>query len=126
MKYIIENKEQFRQYQEAFRQLSRAKMATSEDHVLYNLLRGRDLKRGFTPLTNEKKINAHYAKTVWRNFDFALNSLKSDIKHRAHSKDWYQKYGTPESAVPFCMRYGETITEQQWDAIVVALEVSNG
>lgn len=125
MKYIIENKEQFRQYQEAFRQLSRAKMATSEDHVLYNLMRGRDLKNGFTPLTNEKKINAHYAKSPWRNFDAALNSLKSSIKHRAHSKDWYEKYGK-DTTPPFCMRYGETITEQQWEEILVALGAYNG
>lgn len=122
MNYLITDKSQFHLYQQAFRQLANAKMATVEDHILYNLLRGKDLKRGFTPITNPVKLNADYYKNEWRAFDQALSSLKSSIRHRAHNKQWYEKYGKPgETIVPTCMKYGETISEELWEAILKTL-----
>jgi hypothetical protein len=106
MEYIIQDKQQFRQYQEAFRQLSRSKQATVEDHILYNLIRGKDLKRGFTPITSEKKLNAHYSKNAWLAFDAACNNLAWNIR---------SKHST------FKDRYGETITTEQWDKLLVAV-----
>jgi hypothetical protein len=106
MEYIIQDKQQFKQYQEAFRQLSRDKKATKEDHILYNLIRGKDLKLGFTPITRESKLNAHYSKNAWRTFDEALNNLSWNIK---------SKHGD------FKTRYGETITTEQWDQLLVKL-----
>ncbi len=123
MNYVIPDKQQFKQYQEAFRQLSRGKIATTQDHVLYNLIRGRDLRCGFSPFVNEKKINSHYNKNPWRTFEYAVNNLKFNIKHRKTQREHHersgQKYGW---AVPFCMRYGETLTEEHWTNILTVLE----
>ena len=120
--YILTDKQQYKQYRQAFRQLARAKLITAEDHILYNLVRGKDLKFGFTPITREAKLNAHYSKDGFRAFNAALASLKHNIKSRARMKEWYIKHGTTHDVqAPLCMRYGETISEEMWDAFEVAL-----
>ena len=113
--YIIQDKQQFKQYQQDFRALSSSKEATAEDHILYNLIRGKDLKRGFTPITNERKLNADYYRHEWRTFERALSNLKHQIKNREREKQWFEKYG---GQAPLHMRYGNSLPETIWDEIL--------
>lgn len=80
MEYIITDKQQFRQYQTEFRNMSRAKAATAQDHILYNLIRGKDLKRGFTPITNTNKLTSNYSNNVWHAFSAAKSDLTWALK----------------------------------------------
>lgn len=123
MTYFFEDKQQYFTYQEAFRQLSRGKLATSEDHILYNFIRNRDLKCGFSPLVNPKKIDP-YTKDEWRGFNDALRSLNYSLADRAYLKDRYEKYGKnrEDAIVPLTLRYGETITEELWTKITEAFK----
>lgn len=38
---------------------SKSTPLSAEHYILYNLLRGKDLREGFTPIKNEAKLNAH-------------------------------------------------------------------
>ncbi|TFH10165.1 MAG: hypothetical protein E4H14_03055 [Candidatus Thorarchaeota archaeon] len=69
--FIIQDKEQFKTIQARFQERSRKKLATAVDHVFYNIVRGRDMKHGFTPLTNENKLKNSYNNQPWANFTYA-------------------------------------------------------
>jgi len=119
-KFILNDKQQFKQYQLAFRQLAHTKQATAVDHILYNLLRGKDLKRGFTPITNETKLNNNARKEPeWYTFKLALSELIFSISGAERRKTWFATYG---GRVPVCLYYGEIITQDQWIGIQQALE----
>jgi hypothetical protein len=105
MDYIIQDKQQYWQYQEAFRTRARNKQTTAQDHILYNFIRGKDLKRGFTPITNANKLSANYANNQWHAFSQALQDLTWALK---------SKHAT------FKSRY-ENITEEQWTQILEVL-----
>lgn len=122
MTYILETKEQFLQYRVAFKQFSHRKMAKVEDHLLYNLLRAKDPKHGFTPISNEGKLRGTgFTPNPHRAYALGRNSLFYNIKHRKHLKDWYIKYGAPNgSEMPFCLKYGDTVTEEMWEKIAQA------
>jgi hypothetical protein len=50
---------------------------TAVDHIFYNALRGHDLKRGFSPIQDQRRLdNGH---TEWRSFDDALREAQSAI-----------------------------------------------
>ena len=72
MNFII-NKEEYLKLVAAWKSIPHR---TAQDHILYNMLRGHDLKRGFSPIQTESKLaNGMLA---WQAFDTA--------KHNA----WYQ------------------------------------
>lgn len=74
--FIIQDKEQFKTIQARFQERSRNKLATAVDHVFYNIIRGKDLKHGFTPLTNENKLKNSYNNYPWANFTHAKAMVK--------------------------------------------------
>jgi hypothetical protein len=113
MNHIL-NKDQFKQYQYAFRQRSRAKQATMLDHVLYNLLRGKKLERGFTPITNKNKLAAGRSEYPWRTITVQF-IYRCSIENFAQQKRYFAGYG---GDVPMCVYYEELITQKQWQEIV--------
>ena len=113
--FILNDKHQFYRFQEAFRQRSRTKQASVTDHILYNLLRGKDLKRGFTPITNPYKLSNDCAVRPWRTFSAAIHSLRYSITNCEWQKRHFATYG---GRVPMCVYYGEIITPDQWQEIL--------
>lgn len=51
---IFETKEQYLQMKESW---AKTENHTNVQHMMYNILRGYELNRGFTPLINQKKID---------------------------------------------------------------------
>ncbi len=70
MNYIIERE----QYNGIVATWKNLKSHTAEDHIIYNALRGFDIKRGFTPITNKNKLVNGLAE--WSGFKTALNNAK--------------------------------------------------
>jgi len=122
--FIFSSKEQFQKFQSTFRVYARLKNVTSMEHILYNFIRDKDLKRGFTPIKNERKLNADYYRKEWRAFETALHDLGNSIHGRVGRKDWYEKYGSkvPGVQLPICMKYKDVISEEMWDAIYAKLK----
>lgn len=118
MTHFFEHKQQYVAFRETFRKLSREKQASSSDHILFNFIRGRDLKFGFSPLKNPQKIGNRNG-DEWGGFQQALSTLRHQIRHRAHSIQFHQKYG---GFTPFTLRFGETLTDEQWTKILGELE----
>jgi hypothetical protein len=61
------------------------KSHSSSDHILYNALRGFDLKRGFSPVINPIKL-ANGQKS-FGSFRFSLSNLKQSFKAPVHYKN---------------------------------------
>lgn len=53
---FITSKEEFLFIQKAFKEKARSKQITADDIVLYNIIRGKNIDRGFTPITNTTKL----------------------------------------------------------------------
>jgi hypothetical protein len=53
---FILSKEEFLSFQTLFKARAQAKQTRSTDILLYNIIRGKDLHRGFTLVTNPKKL----------------------------------------------------------------------
>ena len=123
--YTFSNKEQFQQYQSAFRAFSRDKNVSAQEHILYNFIRNKDLKRGFTPITNSKKlgVGTNYRRSEWATFDTMLADLKNTIHGRKHIKEWFERYGSKlaDARPPLCMKYQDVISEEMWDSIYTSL-----
>lgn len=49
-------KEQFIVFRDAFKARARAKSITAADLLIYNIIRGHEANRGFTPITNKIKL----------------------------------------------------------------------
>lgn len=54
---FISSKQEFEFFKQAFKEKARNKQITSNDILLYNILRGKSMDRGFTPITNPAKLN---------------------------------------------------------------------
>ena len=54
---FVASKEEFLFIQQAFKEKARIKNITAVDILLYNVIRGKDLERGFTPITNPTKLS---------------------------------------------------------------------
>jgi len=50
-------KEQFLEFRAKFKEQANAKSLSASDMILYNLIRGKDPKSGFTPITNPNKLS---------------------------------------------------------------------
>lgn len=93
------SKEQFEFFQTQFRAKSHAKATTAADHIIYNLMRGKPLHTGFTPITNAGKLNAHNNQP-----DFAYHTAVQEAKWKLQTSGWvnpknveYQKHMFDES-----------------------------
>jgi hypothetical protein len=53
---FISSRQEFEFFKQAFKEKARNKQITAEDILLYNIIRGKDLDRGFTPVTNPTKL----------------------------------------------------------------------
>jgi hypothetical protein len=81
---------------------TKSKPLSAEHYILYNLLRGKDLRTGFTPIKNEDKLNAHRywpglasfssKPNPWFAFNDALVNLIRDITYACQitegKKEW--------------------------------------
>lgn len=74
MNYIIEKD----QYLTVLATWKQTKDHKAVDHIIYNVLRGFDPKRGFTPIT--KAIKLENGAQEWEGYQNALSSARSKIK----------------------------------------------
>ena len=82
-KQFIINKDQRQQLSNAWKQHAKTKMATAGDHVIYNLLRGLPLTRGFT----EKKTDIQ-GNDAW----FGYKQACAEAVRNACTVNPYEKY----------------------------------
>jgi len=55
----FKSKEDYLKFINLWKELSKSKKATIEDHVIYHLILGKSLDKSFTPITNENKITSN-------------------------------------------------------------------
>lgn len=53
---------------------------TAVEHILYNALRGHDLKRGFSPIQSANKLAN--GSTSWQSFDQACRDARRELRFR--------------------------------------------
>ncbi|PPD55293.1 MAG: hypothetical protein CTY12_01420 [Methylotenera sp.] len=70
-------KEQFIIFRDAFKARARAKSITAADLLIYNVIRGHEANRGFTPITNKIKLINGQAPNG--GFDNARYQAKNDL-----------------------------------------------
>lgn len=75
---FILSKEQYQLFNEKFIEAANAKSLTSANMIINNILRNKDARRGFTPITNTNKIN--HGTDVWQGFLEAHSHLISDLR----------------------------------------------
>lgn len=115
MNYIF-TKEQYLSAKAAWNNM---KDRTPEDHIIYNVIRGFDLKRGFTEITNPTKL-CNGAKP-WDGFNVALRAARykfsgpriwpavqerHNLDYEAKMKDLGKRYG-----VTFTVELMEAVRE---------------
>lgn len=123
MKHQIENakhkfftdKEHYLSFKKAWAKASQAGKTTAAHHILYNLLRGYDISRGFTPITNRNKLeNGAY---INHGLYFASHNLrhKIDDARRVVKNDFFnadQRKYTTKTVNSFLGAFGGTVTPQ--------------
>lgn len=75
--YIL-SKEQYQLFNEKFIEAANAKSLTSAHMILNNILRNKDARRGFTPITNTNKLN--HGAAAWQGYLEARSHLISDLR----------------------------------------------
>lgn len=86
---FICSKEQFQIFSEHFTAAANAKRLTSSDILLNNIIRGKDVRRGFTPITNPTKLNS--GTKAWQGFDAARGQLIANLRYSC--ADIARQYG---------------------------------
>lgn len=71
-------KEQYQLFNEKFIEAANAKSLTSANMILNNILRNKDARRGFTPITNTTKLN--HGTNAWQGYLEARSHLISDLR----------------------------------------------
>lgn len=111
----IFSKEQFLQFQAAFKSRANAGLNDSADMVLYNIARGKTTECGFTPITNKNKL--HNGASAW----FGLSYAKSCVLVRVYKTHWdhssMKKIWDPSYLKS---TYGIDTTEDQLKSIAAA------
>lgn len=102
--YIL-SKEQYQQFAAGFTARARTKNISSGDMLLYNIIRNKDVHRGFTPITNPSKIN--HGMNAWQGFVDARQTLNQQIRW---SKDQLKS------------KFGVEFTEETTTAILDVLK----
>lgn len=75
---FILSKEQYQLFNEKFIEAANAKSLTSANMILNNILRNKDVRRGFTPITNTTKLNR--GTNAWQGYLEARSHLISDLR----------------------------------------------
>lgn len=81
MEYIIDRK-QYNSLKSAWIQKS---TRSAQNHILYNILRSFDPKRGFTAIENPVKLN-NGAKG-WQSYEYALSCLRMNLREPIYTYD---------------------------------------
>lgn len=76
---FVSSKEEFEQFRTIFKHKAQNKQIKAIDILLYNIMRGVDLERGFTPITNQRKLD---------NGEKAYHGQRSLFESR-HSLKWH-------------------------------------
>jgi hypothetical protein len=92
MEHII-SKEQFKHFQQQFRAKAQAKQLTAADHILYNLVRGKPLSHGFTPLTNPGRLQACQNNPMYH-YEQAIKAAEWCLQIGGWSPSSYKSYFT--------------------------------
>lgn len=69
-------REEYLKFRAAWKVLAQKKELTSTHMLLFNLLLGRDEKKGFTPITNSNKLNCNCNGDPWYNFNLIKSSAR--------------------------------------------------
>ena len=75
--YIL-SKEQYQQFAASFIARAHAKNLSSGDMLLNNIIRNKDVRRGFTPITNPSKLC--HGMNAWQGFTDAQQDLGRQIR----------------------------------------------
>ena len=75
---FILSKEQYQLFNEKFIEAANAKSLTAGNMILNNILRNKDARRGFTPITNPIKLN--HGTDTWQGYLEARSHLISDLR----------------------------------------------
>lgn len=96
------SKQEFLQFQSAFRARAKAGSISSPDMVLYNIVRGKPANHGFTAITNTRKLQNGADR--WEGYKqakyFATYRLQGQAKNK-HFKDLYNIELTDEQFATF-------------------------
>lgn len=95
---FIVSKEEFLFIQKAFKEKAHNKTLTAEDILLYNIIRGKDIDRGFTPVTNPTKL---------ANGEGAYKGQRRLFESKSHLR-WILNAFCKGSPGPFVVHYGLT------------------
>lgn len=75
--------------------LATSKKASCEDHILYTILKGNDLKKAFSPITNQTKLTCNLNGNKYHNIAAAYYrtnlafTSKSALLYKYINADWY-------------------------------------
>ena len=86
---------QFTQFKSYIAARTEAGTLTSTDILLYNIVRSKDLKRGFTPLTNPGRLGG-VGRGEWSKFKDAKDHLKYQLSY--NKLPTTEMFGEPLSA----------------------------
>lgn len=75
--YIL-TKEQFQQYAAKFASKANSDSLAAHTMILHNILRNKDARRGFTPITNPTKLSN--GADEWQGYKFARQTLLSSLR----------------------------------------------
>lgn len=103
------SKQEFLQFQSAFKARAKTGSNSSADMVLYNIVRGKSAKHGFTPITNQIKINN--GASEWSGF----NQAKLYASFRLNG---------PKKKETFKSLYTIELTEEQFAAFSTILKAA--
>lgn len=105
MTNIFETKEQYLAFRNKWAELAQAKKLTAADMMFYNIVRGKDLQHGFTPITRPSKFTG-----IGKFNNGAVNAY-FHISHLWTSSDTNKKY--------FLSRFDGTITVEDINKITL-------
>lgn len=92
-----------------FKECARAKKVSALDMVIYNLARGKEPRRGFTPITNPFKLNSN-ANDPFNGYKQASQALIRHLRYPTASASSLDIYRLDQ---PYLfIKYGSKILEQ--------------
>lgn len=91
MTTFILSKEQFVQYNDHFVSAARARALTAGDMLLHNILCNKDIRRGFTPITNSNKLN--HGANEWQGFIAARDEIRHLFCWASRLEAYQKKFG---------------------------------
>lgn len=117
MTAFIISKEQFQQFRAAFKSKTRT---TSADILLYNIIRNKDPKRGFTPITSPTKLlNGMWD---WQSFSHAMELLSVVYMKPRRFITTGIEYPMSKAGHEYRETYGDLLTPEVCEQITAVLK----